>query len=133
MQINIEKRLFLILLGIMFLLVGGLVYAYGTSSPSSFGHSLGELGIEKSGYSIFVMPTGNSYQCHTPNCVAGEFKILLNTDTPSCYSYSNGIKLKYTWDDCPGGMLSCLEGFVKYCATRNTLYGENLGQILVAD
>ncbi len=31
------------ILGIMFLLAGGLVYAYGTSSPSVVGHSVGEI------------------------------------------------------------------------------------------
>ena len=44
MQINIEKRAVLAILGVIFLLAGTLVYAYGTSNPSAFGHTLGEIG-----------------------------------------------------------------------------------------
>jgi hypothetical protein len=49
MQINIEKRYVLIILGIMFLLAGGLVYAIGGSNPTVMGHSAGEIeGVCKS-------------------------------------------------------------------------------------
>jgi len=43
MQINIEKRHLLLVLGALCLLTGTLVYAYGGSSPSVVGHSSGEL------------------------------------------------------------------------------------------
>jgi hypothetical protein len=42
-EVNINKTYFMIILGVMFLLAGGLVYAYGGSSPSVVGHSANEI------------------------------------------------------------------------------------------
>jgi uncharacterized membrane protein len=42
-EVDINKKYFMIVLGIIFLLAGTLVYAYGTSSPSVVGHSSGEI------------------------------------------------------------------------------------------
>ena len=44
-EVEINKTYVMIVLGIMFLLAGGLVYAYGTSSPSTFGHTAGEVDL----------------------------------------------------------------------------------------
>ena len=41
LEINIEKRHFFVLLGAILLL--GIVYAFGTNNPSSFGHTPGEI------------------------------------------------------------------------------------------
>jgi hypothetical protein len=43
MKIEVDKTYIMIILGVMFLLAGTLVYAYGTSSPSVVGHSRGEI------------------------------------------------------------------------------------------
>ena len=119
----------MIILGVVLLLAGGIVYAYGTSSPSAFGHSLGELGIRESGYSIFQEPTGSSYHDCKTTCNA-EIKIALSNSTASqtCYSYSNGetrISCRSTQVKC-GSFLS-----IDYCATRNTITATNIGKILV--
>jgi len=130
MQINIEKKAVMILLGIVLLLAGGIVYAYGTSSPSAFGHSLGELGIRESGYSIFVESAGTSYH----NCVTtcnSEIKLANSTIIQTCYSYTNGQK-QTAFSDCPSGKVDCgTDGLDRYCATRNTLDVTIIGKILV--
>ncbi len=44
LEINIKKRHFFAILGAILLLgILGVVYAFGTSNPSSFGHSVGEI------------------------------------------------------------------------------------------
>ncbi len=47
-KINFNKKTAMIAFGIIFLLAGSLVYAYGTSSPSTFGHSAGEINLDGS-------------------------------------------------------------------------------------
>ncbi len=44
-EVNINKFYVMIAIGIVFILAGSLVYAYGTSSPSTFGHSSGEVNL----------------------------------------------------------------------------------------
>ena len=58
MQINIEKRHFLIILGMMCLLAGGVVYAYGTSSASTLGHTGGEIAYTNCEWKTFTVNFG---------------------------------------------------------------------------
>jgi len=56
-NINITKRnLYTIIAFLTVLLVGVSVYAFGTSTPSSFGHSAGELDLSEgvSGDAVFL-------------------------------------------------------------------------------
>lgn len=131
MQINIEKRAMMIILGVILLLAGALVYAYGGSQPSVMGHSLGELGIRESGYSIFVEnATGTSYHDCKTTC-NGEMQILNSTTIPTCFYYTNGEKTS-AFQDCPSGKFDCGIDFPdRYCAVRNTLNSIEMGKILV--
>lgn len=45
-EVNVQRRYFLTVLAVVLVLAGAIaVYAYGTSAPSSFGHTLGELSV----------------------------------------------------------------------------------------
>jgi len=65
--VNVEKRyLIILLLGIGIFIVGGFVIAYGTSNPSTFGHSLGEIeGVPASGIQAKI--TNGLTQCAGAN------------------------------------------------------------------
>lgn len=128
MQINIEKRVVLVILGAILLLTGVLVYAYGGSQPSVMGHSLGELGIRESGYSIFLFPSGSSYnECKT-TC-DGKMQIILSNSSATCFSYSGG-EIR---DSCKSSQVKCGDYILgaNYCATKNTLNVTIIGKILV--
>jgi hypothetical protein len=45
LEVNINKKVACFILGVMFLLAGGFVYAYGTSNATTFGHSAGEIDV----------------------------------------------------------------------------------------
>jgi hypothetical protein len=70
-EVEINKTYAMIVLGIIFLLAGGLVYAYGTSSPSNFGHSAGELDLSGSIQTIHKGPVGDQEPSQTICCDAG--------------------------------------------------------------
>jgi len=128
MQINIEKRVVLVILGVVLLLAGALVYAYGGTQPSVMGHSLGELGIRESGYSIFLFPTGSSYEDCKTTC-DGKMQILLSNSSLTCFSYTGGESRS----SCRSTQVKCGDAFLSndYCATKNTVNVAEIGKILV--
>lgn len=79
-EVNVEKRYFLIILGIIFLLIGGLVYAFGGSEPSVMGHN-----VEEINWSNF---------CYCIQCKSDEGK----WGAEQCSSFGN-----YTDISLPGG------------------------------
>ena len=108
MKIEIDKRYVLIVLGVMFLLAGSLVYAYGTSSAATFGHSSGEIELpsdicRSSGSGCPSRLRSCSFSCTThskcsssPSCPSG----YTATGTASQCSTNNVFK----WRCC---RLSC--------------------------
>ncbi len=60
-EINLTNRLFYsIIAGFILLGLGAVVYAYGTSSPSTFGHSAGEIQVTINGQSQSLQSALNS-------------------------------------------------------------------------
>jgi hypothetical protein len=108
MKIEVNKKVFMFVLGTMFLLAGGLVYAYGGSSPAVVGHSSGEIELPSdicrtSGSGCPSRLSGCSFSCTTdsrcsssPKCPSG----YTATGTASQCSANNVFK----WRCC---RLSC--------------------------
>ena len=137
--IKLSNKVFYTLVFIIILVgIGGVVYAYQTQlAPSVMGHSYEELGIQGSGYSIFVLPSGESYR----NCVTtcnNQMQILPTSSPPTCFSYTNGQKMG-AYEQCPSGKVECgqdvsgsltIPRIYLYCATKQTLQSTNLGEIV---
>ncbi len=91
LEVNIDKKYLMIILGVIFLLAGSVVYAYGGSQPSVVGHSAGEVEYTCSWHTLYSDThaySGKSVQDHL--CPDGKFL--------------NGIKVYYL--DYTGGSAS---------------------------
>ena len=102
MQINIEKRHFLIILGVMFLLAGGLVYAF--TGPTGVGHLVDEID-----WSATISQIKASSVCIGGNCrsswpSAGLSSCTFQTTTSRCGTAScpSGYKLTGLDKNCDG-------------------------------
>lgn len=86
----------MIVLGVMFLLAGSLVYAYGTSSPSTFGHSAGE--IELSGALQTTVKTSGNAKTPSVCCDSGWVRTGCGESGDSnAYSYPTGSNCCRGW------------------------------------
>ncbi len=100
MHINIEKRYVMIILGFILVLAGALVYAYGTSSPSTFGHSAGEIeGV------CLTNGTGCPAQTHVSGGLYGYCQ--------SVYSYGCSSAIVKSPATCSKGVCGCPTGYTK--------------------
>jgi hypothetical protein len=74
-KFNFSKRLSYTLIAIVFLtLIGVGVYAYGTNSPSTFGHTFSELNAPSGcnvGQYLMRAPTTDGWTCETPSSSSG--------------------------------------------------------------
>ncbi len=62
-KINFNKKTAMIAFGIIFLLAGSLVYAYGTSNPAVFGHSSGEVSLSGIGLQTTFVSGSSGLAC----------------------------------------------------------------------
>lgn len=120
-NINLSNRAVFTILGVLILVLGGLsVYAYGTSNPSNFGHTSGEIasldwskltnvpsgfadGVDNTGsggitgYEVVRLSRGSNYIAASisVDCPSGK-KVI----SGGCYSSSdNYLQDSYPWDD----------------------------------
>ena len=101
-EVNVDKKIALIVLGMMFLLLGGVVYAYGTSSPSTFGHSAGEIDLSGALQTTIV---SNSKQSKSPRmcCPSGYVRTGCGESGDSnAYSYPTSGECCSSWFDGDG-------------------------------
>ncbi len=110
MQINIEKKhlYFLVILSILTISISYAI-AYGTSNPSIFGHSIGEIdgavkSCDKTGWDIFKRSdiTQNQYTCHSASSAVAVYwsdpkdKTKLLKPTIKCNRYYSNSDHSYT-------------------------------------
>ena len=95
MKIEVDKRYLLIVLGVVFLLAGGLVYAYGTSSPSVVGHTAGEISGTLTLSNCYWTDSGRCNSCtKTWSCGPGEVvKAIRHKSTGETH-------VDYVWIQC---------------------------------
>jgi len=121
MQINIEKRhliIFgLIVGGILILLSGIFVWAYGTSNPAVFGHSAGEIGVPTCTAGQVLTYTSAGWSCVVVS--SGEpatiVKLQLGGKCPTIINYTCRAAYK-SWGTENVGACTSLENGWYLCA-----------------
>lgn len=94
-EVNINKTYFMFILGIIFLLAGGLVYAYGTSNPSTFGHTTGEISGTLTKSSCYWTSRSRCDSCtKTWTCGSGEIVDALR------HQSTGETHVDYVWIRC---------------------------------
>lgn len=91
-EVNIDKKYFIVLLSAI-IIIGGIIIsiAYGTSTPSTFGHSVGEMDWNQN-INSNVSVIGNLN-------VTGNIRISGNTSLGGKIYMANGIIFQNAWPD----------------------------------
>ena len=123
-QINLSDRTSYTLIALVSIILLGVgVYAYGTSSPSTFGHSLGEIAPPTGCNSGQVLSwSGTAWVCTTvsssggnvvtgtnPICPAGSEVRTRYWTTPSCSNGGGVCSLYIGWSGAPPMCESCAD------------------------
>jgi len=95
LEASIDKRYFLVVLGIMFLLAGGFVYAYGTSTPATFGHTAEEISGSLTLSDCYWTDSGRCSSCtKTWSCGTGEVVNAIK------HKSTGETHVDYVWVQC---------------------------------
>ena len=114
LEVNISKKYFFIILGVLLLLIGVLlVNAYGTNDPPVFGHSVEELdGFPNCASGRYLRHNNGVWSCHLDQTGGGVLQQTTSSRTGTTGTVvSDPCPSGYIRSGCSGGNVGANENY----------------------